>query len=142
MHCAFQVPDTYAVTMSVADFRESVSAPGAFRDLVGRYTQVVIARMMQSTACNALHHEPVSARRVHRAAAFSTSVMGAAFCSTKVFIRNRWPSPATTYSCRLPPVRVLEMRVTNRGTGEDGSSVRPSGVTWIATAISFPSGAT
>jgi CRP-like cAMP-binding protein len=50
-----QVPDTDAVVMSVDDFRHAVSAPGAFRDLIGRYTQVVIAQMMQSAACNALH---------------------------------------------------------------------------------------
>jgi CRP-like cAMP-binding protein len=51
-----QVPDTSAETMSVENFRRVVAEPGAFRDLVGRYTQVVIAQMMQSTACNALHH--------------------------------------------------------------------------------------
>jgi CRP-like cAMP-binding protein len=51
-----QVPDTSAETMSVEDFRNAVGEPGAFRDLVGRYTHVVIAQMMQSAACNALHH--------------------------------------------------------------------------------------
>ena len=51
-----QVPDTDAAVMSVADFRDAVSAPSPFRDLLGRYTQVVIAQMMQSSACNALHH--------------------------------------------------------------------------------------
>jgi CRP-like cAMP-binding protein len=50
-----QVPDTNAETMDVADFRRAVGEPGAFRDVVGRYTHVVIAQMMQSTACNALH---------------------------------------------------------------------------------------
>lgn len=50
-----QVPDTDAAMMSVADFRATASAPGAFRELLGRYTQVVIAQMMQSSACNALH---------------------------------------------------------------------------------------
>jgi len=50
-----QVPDTDAVMMSVDDFRREVTAQGAFRDIVGRYTQVMIAQMMQSTACNALH---------------------------------------------------------------------------------------
>ena len=49
-----QVPDTSAEMMGVDDFRREVAKPGAFRDLVGRYTQVVIAQMMQSTACNAL----------------------------------------------------------------------------------------
>jgi CRP-like cAMP-binding protein len=58
-----QVPDTSAEMMSVADFRREVAAPGAFRDIVGRYTQIVIAQMMQSTACNALHQVPQRAAR-------------------------------------------------------------------------------
>ena len=58
-----QVPDTDAMMMSVDDFRREVAAQGAFRDLVGRYTQIVIAQMMQSTACNALHQVPQRAAR-------------------------------------------------------------------------------
>jgi CRP-like cAMP-binding protein len=58
-----QVPDTSAEQMGVEDFRREVAKPGAFRDLVGRYTQVVIAQMMQSTACNALHQVPARAAR-------------------------------------------------------------------------------
>lgn len=50
-----QVPDTNAELMSVEDFRREVAERCAFRTLVGRYAQVVIAQMMQSTACNALH---------------------------------------------------------------------------------------
>jgi CRP-like cAMP-binding protein len=50
-----QVPDTSAEVMSVANFRELAAERGAFRDLMGRYTETVIAQMMQSTACNALH---------------------------------------------------------------------------------------
>jgi CRP-like cAMP-binding protein len=50
-----QVPDTNAERMSVDDFRRTVGEHGAFRDLVGRYLQVLIAQMMQSTACNAKH---------------------------------------------------------------------------------------
>jgi CRP-like cAMP-binding protein len=50
-----QVPDTDAEVMSVQDFRREIEKQGAFRDLIGRYTQVVIAQMMQTTACNALH---------------------------------------------------------------------------------------
>ena len=53
-----QVPDTSAEMMSVQDFRREVAKQGAFRDLVGRYTQVIIAQMMQSTACNARHQVP------------------------------------------------------------------------------------
>jgi CRP-like cAMP-binding protein len=50
-----QVPDTDAEKMTVTDFRRLVGELGAFRTIVGRYAQVVIAQMMQSTACNALH---------------------------------------------------------------------------------------
>jgi len=50
-----QVPDTNAEMMTVEDFRREVAERGAFRTIVGRYAQVVIAQMMQSTACNALH---------------------------------------------------------------------------------------
>jgi len=50
-----QVPDTNAEAMKVEDFRRSVVESDAFRTLVGRYANVVIAQMMQSTACNALH---------------------------------------------------------------------------------------
>jgi CRP-like cAMP-binding protein len=50
-----QVPDTNAEMMSVEDFRREVGEHGALHDLLGRYTQVVIAQMMQSTACNVMH---------------------------------------------------------------------------------------
>ncbi len=50
-----QVPDTNAVMLSVAHFREELARHGALHNLMGRYTEVVIAQMMQSTACNALH---------------------------------------------------------------------------------------
>jgi CRP-like cAMP-binding protein len=50
-----QVPDTDAMMMSVGDFRREIAKHGALHDLLGRYTQVVIAQMMQTTACNALH---------------------------------------------------------------------------------------
>jgi CRP-like cAMP-binding protein len=58
-----QVPDTSAEIMGVEDFRREVAKPGAFRELVGRYTNVIIAQMMQSTACNALHQVPQRAAR-------------------------------------------------------------------------------
>ena len=51
-----QVPDTSAEMLSVAEFRNELANGGALRELMGRYTQVVIAQMMQSSACNALHH--------------------------------------------------------------------------------------
>lgn len=50
-----QVPDTNAERMAVSDFRHALAEPGPFRELIGRYTQVVIAQMMQSAACNVLH---------------------------------------------------------------------------------------
>jgi CRP-like cAMP-binding protein len=50
-----QVPDTDAVKMSVKAFRTEVERHGALSRLMGRYTQIVIAQMMQSSACNALH---------------------------------------------------------------------------------------
>jgi CRP-like cAMP-binding protein len=50
-----QVPDTNAEMLSVEDFRREIDAHGALHDLVGRYTQIVIAQMMQCAACNALH---------------------------------------------------------------------------------------
>lgn len=50
------VPDTNAEALSVKEFRREVRAHGALHDLMGRYTQVVIAQMMQSAACNALHN--------------------------------------------------------------------------------------
>jgi CRP-like cAMP-binding protein len=55
-----QVPDTDAVTMSVDAFREELSQRGALHTLIGRYSSTVVAQMMQSTACNALH--PVQQR--------------------------------------------------------------------------------
>ena len=51
-----QVPDTDAEMLDVDAFRKELAVHGALHDLMGRYTQVVIAQMMQSTACNALHH--------------------------------------------------------------------------------------
>jgi len=50
-----QVPDTNAAVLRVKDFRREIGTHRAFHDLIGRYTQVVIAQMMQSAACNALH---------------------------------------------------------------------------------------
>jgi CRP-like cAMP-binding protein len=55
-----QVQDTNAEVIRVADFRRLLADRPTFRDLMGRYTQTVIAQMMQSTACNALH--PVQQR--------------------------------------------------------------------------------
>ncbi len=53
-----QVPDTDAVMMSVETLRREIAEHAALHDLLGRYTQIVIAQMMQTTACNALHQVP------------------------------------------------------------------------------------
>jgi CRP-like cAMP-binding protein len=50
-----QVSDTDAEMLSVDDFRREVATRGALHDLMGRYTQVIIAQLMQSTACKARH---------------------------------------------------------------------------------------
>ena len=53
-----QVSDTDAEMLSVKDFRREVEARGALHDLMGRYTQVIIAQLMQSMACSVRHHVP------------------------------------------------------------------------------------
>ena len=53
-----QVPDTNAERLSVKDFRRELATRGALHTLIGRYTQVFIAQMMHTTACNAMHPVP------------------------------------------------------------------------------------
>jgi CRP-like cAMP-binding protein len=55
-----QVAGTSAEMMTVATFRHAIVAYKGFGGLISRYAQVVVAQMMQSTACNALH--PVQQR--------------------------------------------------------------------------------
>ena len=50
-----QVPDTNAEMLRVEDFRRELARRGALYHVMGRYIQVFIAQMMQSTACNAMH---------------------------------------------------------------------------------------
>ena len=50
-----QVPDTNAEMLSVEDFRRELAKRGALHNLMGLYTQVFIAQMMQTTACNVMH---------------------------------------------------------------------------------------
>jgi CRP-like cAMP-binding protein len=50
-----QVPDTNAERLAVDDFRRELARGGALRDQVGRYVEVFVAQMMQTTACNAVH---------------------------------------------------------------------------------------
>jgi len=49
-----QMPDTNALAMSVADFRKELGY-GALHRAVERYASVLLAQVMQSAACNALH---------------------------------------------------------------------------------------
>jgi CRP-like cAMP-binding protein len=51
-----QVPDTNAERLSVYAFRRELARQETLFDLIGRYAQTAIAQMMQSAACNALHH--------------------------------------------------------------------------------------
>jgi len=53
-----QVPDTNAERLSVGDFRRELARGEALHRLMGQYTQVFIAQMMQTTACNAMHQVP------------------------------------------------------------------------------------
>lgn len=50
-----QVPDGEAVQLGIEAFRRKCAQRGALYDLMGRCAQALIAQMMQSTACNALH---------------------------------------------------------------------------------------
>jgi CRP-like cAMP-binding protein len=50
-----QVPDTSMERLDVDAFRGELAEHGALYRLLGRYTQVFIAQMVQTTACNVLH---------------------------------------------------------------------------------------
>jgi CRP-like cAMP-binding protein len=50
-----QVPDTNAARMSVDAFRTELALQGAFYEAVTRYSEGLLALIMQSTACMALH---------------------------------------------------------------------------------------
>jgi CRP-like cAMP-binding protein len=53
-----QVPDTSAEMLGVDTFRRELAKRGALHKLMGLYTQVFIAQMMHTTACNARHQVP------------------------------------------------------------------------------------
>lgn len=48
-------PETEAVQLRVEAFRDACAERGALYEVMGRYAQSIIAQMMQTTACNALH---------------------------------------------------------------------------------------
>ena len=50
-----QVPDSHFLRLPTRAFRAEMARGGAFPDLMGRYAQFVIAQMIQSAACNAIH---------------------------------------------------------------------------------------
>jgi CRP-like cAMP-binding protein len=50
-----QVPDSSVERLSAAALRREVARDVQLAELFGRYSQTVIAQMMQSAACNALH---------------------------------------------------------------------------------------
>lgn len=53
-----QVPDSSAERLSVHHFRRELARRGALYELTGRYIQVFVAQMMQTSACNARHPVP------------------------------------------------------------------------------------
>jgi CRP-like cAMP-binding protein len=50
-----QVPGSFAYAMPVDAFTREMDARGALYDLVSRYSQALVAYVMQSAACNGLH---------------------------------------------------------------------------------------
>ena len=55
-----QVPDTSMERLDVETFRRELAEHAALYKLMGQYTQVFIAQMVQTTACNVLHCTPCS----------------------------------------------------------------------------------
>jgi CRP-like cAMP-binding protein len=51
-----QVPDGEGQSMSIEAFRHELDRRGSFHSLIARYSQAHLALVMQSTACNGLHH--------------------------------------------------------------------------------------
>jgi len=50
-----QVPDTDAMALDLRGFREEMARTGALQKAVQQYAVTLIAQMMQSNACNAVH---------------------------------------------------------------------------------------
>ena len=51
-----QVGSSTAARMTTASFKREIDRDGALAEALGRYSQALIATMMQSVACNTLHH--------------------------------------------------------------------------------------
>jgi len=50
-----QVPGPDAMVLPVGEFRRELARHGALYDLVARYTEALMAQLMQQSVCNALH---------------------------------------------------------------------------------------
>jgi CRP-like cAMP-binding protein len=50
-----QVENAHLEALSVAVFRRELARQDAFQELMGKYAQVAVAQIMQTTACNAIH---------------------------------------------------------------------------------------
>ena len=50
-----QVENAHLEALGVAVFRRELARQDAFQELMGKYAQVAVAQIMQTTACNAIH---------------------------------------------------------------------------------------
>lgn len=106
-----QVPDTDVVQLAVETFRRECALRGALYDLMGRYAQSVIAQMMQSAACNALHpvhercarwllltHDRVHRRDFHLSHEFLAVMLGVHRPTVSVVAKELQDAGLITYS--------------------------------------------
>jgi CRP-like cAMP-binding protein len=114
-----QVPDTDALSLDVAVFRRELADRGALHHVMGRYAQVVIAQMMQTTACNALHpvpqrcarwllmtHDRMHQQDFHLSHEFLAVMLGVHRPTVTVIARNLQDADLITY--RHGRVKVLD----------------------------------
>jgi CRP-like cAMP-binding protein len=114
-----QVPDTDALSLDVAVFRRELADRGALHHVMGRYAQVVIAQMMQTTACNALHpvpqrcarwllmtHDRMHQQDFHLSHEFLAVMLGVHRPTVTVIARNLQDAGLITY--RHGRVKVLD----------------------------------
>jgi CRP-like cAMP-binding protein len=114
------------VQLSAATFRRDIAQRGALHDLMGRYAQTVVAQMMQSSACNALHavqqrcarwllmtHDRVHLKDFHLSHEFLAVMLGVQRPTISVVARGL--SDAGLISYRHGLVRVLDRKGLERG---------------------------
>jgi CRP-like cAMP-binding protein len=70
--------------MAAATFRERVRAPGPLHDVVGRYSQALMAQMAQTAVCNRVH--PVNGRCARWLLLTHDRVAGNQFALTQEFL--------------------------------------------------------